>query len=86
MPGAEFTDAFKCDAGAQVEERDYAMGDLAKRLGSVGRIAERVPQIYLRIANLFLRPVKEVQEVDAQADEICCLKRHLGWLTSGWDI
>ncbi len=65
-----FTDEFKRDAVAQVVDRGYAVREVAERLG----ISAKSIYTWQR---LFSRPVKVVQEVDAQADEIRRLKRDL---------
>ncbi|EEW25214.1 transposase IS3/IS911 family protein [Rhodobacter ferrooxidans] len=58
MSGANFTDEFKRDAEAQVEDRGYPMRDVAERLGvSTKSIYSWQKQ--------FLRPAKVIQEVDA---------------------
>ena len=65
-----FTDEFKRDAVAQVVDRGYAVREVAERLG----ISAKSIYTWQR---LFSPPVKVVQEVDAQADEIRRLKRDL---------
>lgn len=68
MSGAKFTDEFKRDAVAQVEDRGYPVREVAERLGvSTKSICTWQKQ--------FSRPAKVIQEVDAQADEIRRLKR-----------
>ncbi len=70
MSGAKFTDEFKRDAVAQVEDRGYPVREVAERLGVSTK------SIYTW-QKLFSRPAKVVKEVDAQADEIRRLKRDL---------
>ena len=65
-----FTGDFKQDAVAQVVERGHAVSEVAERLGISTK------SLYTWEA-LFSRPVKVIQEVDAQADEIRRLKRDL---------
>ena len=79
MSGAKFTDEFKRDAVAQVEDRGYPVREVAERLGVSTK------SIYTW-QKLFSRPAKVIQEVDAQADEIRRLKRDLLRVTSGRDI
>ena len=55
---------------AQVEDRGYAVREVAERLGVSTK------SIYTW-QKLFSRPAKVVQEVDAQSDEIRRLKRDL---------
>ena len=74
-----FTDEFKRDAVAQVVDRGYPVREVAERLG----ISTKSIYTWQR---LFSRPVKVIQEVDAQADEIRRLKRDLARVTSGRDI
>jgi len=70
MSRAKFTDEFKRDAVAQVEDRGYPVRELAERLGvSTNSIYTWQKQ--------FSRPAKVIPEVDAQADEIRRLKRDL---------
>lgn len=79
MSGAKFTDEFKRDAVAQVEDRGYPVREVAERLGvSTKSICTWQKQ--------FLRPSNVVQEVDAQADEIRRLKRDLARVTEEQDI
>ena len=61
MSGAKFTDEFKRDAVAQVEDRGYPVREVAERLG----ISTKSIYTWQR---LFSRPAKVIQEVDAQAD------------------
>ena len=79
MSGAKFTDEFKRDAVAQVEDRGYPVREVAERLGVSTK------SIYTW-QKQFSRPAKVIQEVDAQADEIRRLKRDLLRVTSGRDI
>ena len=79
MSGAKFTDEFKRDAVAQVEDRGYPVREVAERLG----ISTKSIYTWQR---LFSRPVKVIQEVDAQADEIRRLKRDLARVTEERDI
>jgi transposase len=74
-----FTDEFKRDAVAQVEDRGYPVRDVAERLG----ISTKSIYTWQR---QFSRPAKVIQEVDAQADENRRLKRDLARVTSGRDI
>ena len=74
-----FTDEFKRDAVAQVEDRGYPVREVAERLG----ISTKSIYTWQR---LFSRPMKVIQEVDAQAEEIRRLKRDLARVTSGRDI
>jgi transposase len=69
-----FTDEFKRDAVAQVVDRGYPVREVAERLG----ISTKSIYTWQR---LFSRPVKVIQEVDAQADEIRRLKRDLARVT-----
>jgi transposase len=70
MSGAKFTDEFKRDAVAQVEDRGYPVREVAERLGVSTK------SIYTW-QKLFSWPAKVVKEVDALADEIRRLKRDL---------
>ena len=79
MSGANFTDEFKRDAVAQVEDRGYPVREVAGRLGVSTK------SIYTW-QKLFSRPAKVIQEVDAQADEIRRLKRDLARVTDERDI
>ena len=74
-----FTDEFKGDAVAQVVDRGYPVREVAARLG----ISTKSIYTWQR---LFSRPVKVIQEVDAQADEIRRLKRDLARVTEERDI
>ena len=74
-----FTDEFKRDAVAQVEDRGYPVREVAERLGVSTK------SIYTW-QKLFSRPAKVIQEVDAQADEIRRLKRDLARVTEERDI
>jgi transposase len=79
MSGAKFTDEFKRDAVAQVEDRGYPVREVAERLGVSTK------SIYTW-QKQFSRPAKVIQEVDAQADEIRRLKRDLLRVTEERDI
>ena len=79
MSGAKFTDEFKRDAVAQVEDRGYPVREVAERLGVSTK------SIYTW-QKLFSRPAKGIKEVDAQADEIRRLKRDLARVTEERDI
>ena len=70
MSGAKFTDEFKRDAVAQVEDRGYPVRKVAERLG----VSTKSIYTWRR---LFSRPAKVIKAVDAQADEIRQLKRDL---------
>jgi transposase len=69
-----FTDEFKREAVAQVVDRGYAVREVADRLGISTK------SIYTS-QRLFSRPVKVIQVVDAQADEIRRLTRNLERVT-----
>ena len=58
-----FKDEFKLDAVAQVVDRGYPVSEVAVRL----RISTKSIYTWQK---LFSRPVKLIEEVDAQADEI----------------
>ena len=79
MSGTKFTDEFKRDAVAQVEDRGYPVREVAERLGVSTK------SIYTW-QKLFSRPAKVIKEVDAQADEIRRLKRDLARVTEERDI
>ena len=79
MSGAKFTDEFKRDAVAQVEDRGYPVREVAERLG----VSTKSIYTWQR---LFSRPEKAIKAVDAQADDIRRLKRDLARVTSGRDI
>ena len=79
MSGAEFTDEFKRDAVAQLEDRGYPVREVAERLGVSTK------SIYTW-QKQFSRPAKGIQDVDAQADEIRRLKRDLARVTEERDI
>jgi transposase len=79
MSANKFTDEFKRDAVAQVEDRGYPVREVAERLGVSTK------SIYTW-QKLFSRPAKVIQEVDAQADEIRRLKRDLARVTEERDI
>ena len=79
MSGTTFTDEFKRDAVAQVEDRCYPVRDVAERFGVSTK------SIYTR-QKQFSRPSKVIKEVDAQADEIRRLKRDLARVTEERDI
>lgn len=70
MSTNKFTDEFKRDAVAQVEDRGYPVREVAERLGVSTK------SIYTW-QKQFSRPAKVIQAVDAQADEIRRLKRDL---------
>lgn len=80
MSGSKFTDEFKRDAVAQVEDRGYPVREGAERLGRGS-----TKSIYTW-QKQFSRPAKVIQEVDAQADEIRRLKRDLAKVTEERDI
>ena len=67
MSGAKFTDEFKRDAVAQVEDRGYPVREVAKRLGVSTK------SIYTW-QKLFSRPAKVIMEVDALSVSINELK------------
>ena len=79
MSANKFTDEFKRDAVAQVEDRGYPVREVAERLGVSAK------SIY-RWQKQFSRPAKVIQEVDAQAGEIRRLKRDLARVTEERDI
>ena len=79
MSASKFTDEFKRDAVAQVEDRGYPVREVAERLGVSTK------SIYTW-QKQFSRPAKVTQEVDAQADEIRRLKRDLARVTEERDI
>ena len=79
MSGTKFTDEFKRDALAQVEDRGYPVREVAERLG----VSTKSIYTWQR---LFSRPAKVVKAVDAQADEIHQLKRDLARVTEERDI
>ena len=79
MSGSKFTDEFKRDAVAQVEDRGYPVREVAERLGVSTK------SIYTW-QKQFSRPAKVIQAVDAQADEIRRLKRDLARVTEERDI
>ena len=79
MSTSKFTDEFKRDAVAQVEDRGYPVREVAERLGVSTK------SIYTW-QKQFSRPAKVVQKVDAQADEIRRLKRDLLRVTEVRDI
>ena len=79
MSASKFTDDFKRDAVAQVEDRGYPVREVAERLG----VSTKSIYTWQR---LFSRPAKVIQEVDAQADEIRRLKRDLARVTEERDI
>ncbi|MDO8985581.1 MAG: IS3 family transposase [Cypionkella sp.] len=78
MSANKFTDEFKRDAVAQVEDRGYPVREVAERLGVSTK------SIYTW-QKQFSRPAKVIQEVDAQADEIRRLKRDLARVTEERD-
>ena len=79
MSTNKFTDEFKRDAVAQVEDRGYPVREVAERPGVSTK------SIYTW-QKLFSRPAKVIQTVDAQADEIRRLKRDLARVTEERDI
>ena len=79
MSASKFTDDFKRDAVAQVEDRGHPVREVAERLG----VSTKSIYTWQR---LFSRPAKVIQEVDAQADEIRRLKRDLARVTEERDI
>ena len=79
MSANKFTDEFKRDAVAQVEDRGYPVREVAERLGVSTK------SIYTW-QKQFSRPATVIQEVDAQADEIRRLKRDLARVTEERDI
>jgi transposase len=79
MSANKFTEEFKRDAVAQVEDRGYPVREVAERLGVSTK------SIYTW-QKQFSRPVKVIEEVDAQADEIRRLKRDLARVTEERDI
>ena len=79
MSGVKFTEEFKRDAVAQVEDRGYPVREVTERLGVSTK------SIYTW-QKLFSRPKKVVKEVDAQTDEIRRLKRDLARVTEERDI
>lgn len=79
MSGAQFTDAFKCDAVAQIVDRGFLVREVVERLG----VSTTLIDIW---HNQFSRPATVIKAVDAQADEIHRLKRDLARVTLGWDI
>ena len=79
MSTNKFTDEFKRDAVAQVEDRGYPVREVAERLGVSTK------SIYTW-QKQFSRPAKVIQEVDVQADEIRRLKRDLARVTEERDI
>ena len=79
MSGSKFTDEFKRDAVAQVEDRGCPVREVAERLGV------STESIYTW-QKQFSRPAKVIQAVDAQADEIRRLKRDLARVTEERDI
>ena len=93
MSTNKFTDEFKRDAVAQVEDLGYPVREVAERLGvrcPAGALRMQSPRgstksIYTW-QRLFSRPAKVIQEVDAQADEIRRLKRDLLRVTEERDI
>jgi transposase len=74
MSGTRFTDEFKRDAVAQVDDRGHPVREVAERLGISTK------SIYTW-QEQFSRPAKVVQEVDAQAEEIRRLRRDLARVT-----
>ena len=74
MSGAKFTDEFKRNAVAQVENRGYPVREVAERL------SVSTKSIYTW-QWLFSRPAKVIKAVNAQADEVRRLKRDLARVT-----
>ncbi|MDB5665621.1 MAG: transposase [Cypionkella sp.] len=74
MSGAKFTDEFKRDAVAQVEDQGYPVREVAERLGV------NTKPIYTW-QRLFSRLAKVIKAVDVQADDIRQLKRDLARVT-----
>jgi transposase len=68
MSANKFTDEFKRDAVAQVEDRGYPVREVAERLGVSTKSIYTWQKQFSRLA-------KVIQEVDAQADEIRRLAR-----------
>ena len=79
MSTNKFTDEFKRDAVAQVEDRGYPVREVAERLGVSTK------SIYTW-QKQFSRPAKVIQEGDAPADAIRRLKRDLARVTQERDI
>ena len=79
MSGTKFTDEFKRDAVAQVEDRGHPGREVAERLGVSTK------SIYTW-QKLFSRSAKVIKDVDTQADEIRRLKRDLARATEERDI
>lgn len=79
MSANKFTEEFKRDAVAQVEDRGYPVREVAERLGVSTK------SIYTW-QKQFSRPSKMIREVDAHADEIRRLKRDLARVTEERDI
>lgn len=69
-----FTDEFKREAVAQVEDRGYPVRAVAERSGASTESISTWQQ-------QFSRPAKVIQEVDARGDERRRLKRDLPRLT-----
>ncbi len=70
MSANKFTDEFKRDTVAQVEDRGYPVRELGVSTKSIHTWQQQ-----------FSRPAKVIQGVDAQADEIRRLKRDLARVT-----
>ena len=79
MSGSGFTDEFKCEAVARVEDRGYPLREVAERPGVSTKL------IY-PWKKQFSRPAKVIQEVAAQADAIRRLERDLARFTEKRDI
>lgn len=74
MSAIKFPDEFKRVAVAQVEVRGYPLRELVEWFGV------NTKSIFTSLKQ-FSRPAKVIQEVDAQADKICRLKRDLPRVT-----
>ncbi len=79
MSANKFTDEFKRDAVAQVEDRGYPVREVSERLG----VSTKSSYTWQK---QFSRPARVIHEVDAQADEIRWLKRDLLRVTEERDI
>ena len=92
MSANKFTDEFNRDAVAQVADRGYPVREVVERLGVrwLAGKCEAPPRSSTKSIytwqRRFSRPVKVIQEVDAQADEIRRLKRDLARVTEERDI
>jgi transposase len=74
MSASKFTDEFKRDAVAQVEDRGYPVCEVAARLGVSTK------SIYTW-QKQFSRPAKVIKEVDAQDCDIRRLRRDFARVT-----